>query len=162
MSEITYKYLSWEDVEQDCLSIYANMRKDNYKPEVILGLLRGGVVPARIFMDFYDVSLDFCTLDVKMYDGIAIRRNSPVIKDFLGDKINGKRVLIADDIWDSGKTMNAVLEYLKPKNVSVTTATLYWKATAKDKPNYYAQIVGENEWVIFPFEKYEFWRLINN
>ena len=72
-----------------------------------------------------------------------------------GDKI---RVLIVDDIWDSGKTMNAVLDYLGEEDI--TTATLFWKETAKEKPTYYANIAGRNEWVVFPWEKYEFNREI--
>jgi hypoxanthine phosphoribosyltransferase len=153
-----HRFISWEDVEEDCLTIYANMRKDNYTPDVILGLLRGGVVPSRIFLDLHQSLLDFCSIDVKLYDGINLRGPSPKIRSFIDD-IKGKKILIVDDIWDSGKTMNAVLEYLK--GYDITTATLYWREKASQKPNYYSKIAPEGEWQIFPWEKYEFWRLIN-
>ena len=157
MSKIIYKYLSWEDVERACLSIYANMRKDKYAPDVILGLLRGGVVPSRIFLDLHQSLLDFCSIDVKLYDGINLKKPTPKIKSFV-DGVKGKKILVVDDIWDSGETMSAVLKYLKGHNV--VTATLYWKEAAH-RPDYFAEVASKKEWIIFPWEKYEFWRLIN-
>lgn len=160
----TYRYLTWEYIEQDCLSIYANMKKDKYVPDVILGLLRGGVVPSRIFLDLYHTFLDFCYIDVKLYDGIGTTIGEPKIRSFVGD-IKDKKILIVDDIWDSGKTMKAVLEHLKGYNI--TTATLYWKSRPDDfsipqGPDYFSKMVKEGEWLVFPWEKYEFWRLIDN
>ena len=75
--------------------------------------------------------------------------------DFYGD-VKNKKISIVDDIWDSGKTMKSVLDYLGDEDI--VTATLYWKATAKGKPDYYAEVAGENEWIVFPFECQEFRR----
>jgi hypoxanthine phosphoribosyltransferase len=50
--------------------------------------------------------------------------------------------------------MEAVLEYLKGEKV--TTATVFWKENSKTKPDYYAEIAKENEWIVFPFEVAEF------
>ena len=131
------------------------MCRNNYYPECIIGLLRGGIIPGRIFSDYYDILLDFFALDVKLYDGIGIRRDKPDIKTFYGD-VKGKRILIVDDIWDSGKTMEAVLGYLG--NEDIVTATLFWKETAKGRPDYYAESSKDNEWVVFPWEQMEFKR----
>jgi len=122
-----YIHLSWMDVEEACIKIYEEMKRDGYTPQSIVALLRGGVVPARIFSDYFDILLDFFALDVKLYDGINDRRDQPDIKEFYGD-VRGKETLIVDDIWDSGKTMNAVLNYLGEEKVK--TATLCWKKTA--------------------------------
>ncbi len=135
------------------------MLRDNYTPEAIVGLLRGGVVPARIFSDCFNILLDFFALDVKLYDGVNQRRETPDVKSFYGD-VKGKKTLIIDDIWDSGKTMNAVLNYLNDENVK--TATLCWKKTAIHKPDYYAIEVEAMEWVIFPWEIREFNRQVDN
>jgi len=144
-----YIHLSWMDVEEACIKIYEEMKRDGYTPQSIVALLRGGVVPARIFSDYFDILLDFFALDVKLYDGINDRRDQPDIKEFYGD-VRGKETLIVDDIWDSGKTMNAVLNYLGEEKVK--TATLCWKKTAQGKPDYYAIAVEDNVWVIFPWE----------
>ena len=129
------------------------MLRDNYKPDCIIGLLRGGIVPARIFSDHFNILLDFFALDVKLYDGINKRMEKARIKAFDGD-VKGKSILCCDDIMDSGKTMEAVLEYLKGEKV--TTATVFWKENSKTKPDYYAEIAKENEWIVFPFEVAEF------
>jgi uncharacterized protein len=150
--DIQFKFVSWNDLEGYCDKIYSNMTKNNYKPDCIIGLLRGGIVPARIFSDHFNILLDFFALDVKLYTGINQKMEKAKIKFFDGD-VKGK-VLIVDDIYDSGKTMEAVLEYLKGKDI--TTATVFWKETAKTKPDYYAEVAKENEWIVFPFELAEF------
>jgi hypoxanthine phosphoribosyltransferase len=149
---IEFRFVSWNELEYYCDKIYTQMLRDNYKPDCIIALLRGGVVPARIFSDHFNILLDFFALDVKMYDGINQRMEKAKIKAFDGD-VRGK-CLIADDIMDSGRTMEAVLEYLKGKDV--TTATVFWKENSKTKPDYYAEIAKENEWIVFPFEVAEF------
>lgn len=150
------KHLSWIDVEASCLDMYKGMLDDCFVPDAIIGLLRGGVVPARIFSDSFGILMDFYAIDVKLYTGIGERNEKPVIKPFHID-ITGKKILIVDDIWDSGRTMEAVLEELKGEDV--TTATLYWKESAPAKPDYYYEPVKDDDWIIFPWEKDEFSRL---
>ena len=150
-----FRFLDWTDIDELCLSLYCQMHKDNYVPDAIIGLLRGGVVPARIMADYFGIVLDFFALDVKLYTGIGTRREEPVIRyGFKNKDIDKKKVLIIDDIWDSGKTMKAVLDHFKGKEI--TTATLLWKEGALEKPNYYAEIASENTWYIYPWEQIEF------
>jgi len=159
MEQPNYRFVTWQEIENASLSIYAKMLQNNYKPQSIIGLLRGGIVPARIFSDFFDILLDFFALDIKLYTGINERNDEPSIKSFCGD-VKDTKILIIDDIWDSGKTMEGVLNYLGDEDI--TTATLFWKETAKGRPTYYAETVKENTWIVFPWENYEFWRLIND
>lgn len=147
-----FKFISWNDLEYYCDKIYAQMLKDNYRPDCIIGLLRGGIVPARIFSDHFNILIDFFALDVKLYKGVNERMEKAKIKAFDGD-VKGK-ILVVDDIYDSGKTMEAVLEHLRGKEVK--TATIFWKESAKNKPDYYAEVAKENEWIVFPFEMAEF------
>lgn len=132
------------------------MVRDSFKPQAIIGLMRGGIVPSRIFSDYFDIFLDFFSLDVKLYYDINKSHEKPLIGAFHGD-VKGKKILIVDDIWDSGRTMEAVLDYLKEEDV--TTTTLFWKETAEGKPDYYAEGSKELEWVVFPWEEHEFRRL---
>jgi hypoxanthine phosphoribosyltransferase len=151
-----FKFLTWEDIDNACDNIYKQMVADNYRPTAIIGLLRGGVIPARIFCDYFNVTLDFFTIDVKLYNGIGTMEEKPKIREFEEDLIRGRKILIVDDIIDSAKTMSAVLEHLKEEDIK--TATLYCKETAKMKPNYYACVAKENEWISFTWERREFLR----
>jgi len=156
MSNPNYIHLTWNDIQSSCINICYHMSLYDYKPDYIIGLMKGGVVPARIFADYFNVRFDFYTLNVSLYSGIN-KRDKLVIQDF-NIKMNNKKVLIVDDILDSGKTMLGVLKYLKNKKTDFKTATLYWKETALTKPDYYDQIALKNDWVVFPWETYEFKR----
>lgn len=151
-------YPTWRDIELDCYQVAKRIKWD-YKPQVIIGLLRGGIIPARLLADFFDVQMDFFALDVKFYTGINKRRSKSIIRHFDAD-IKGKNILIVDDIWDSGKTMQAVLKYLKGENIQ--TMTVFWKETAKERPDYYANTVKKEHWIVFPWEYYEFDKLHNS
>jgi len=153
--KLDFRFIGWQDVENSCLSIYSKMRCDKYQPEAIIALLRGGIVPGRIFSDYFNILLDFFALDIKLYESVGVARDTADIRSFYGS-VKGKKILIIDDIWDSGKTMEAVLDYLGEERVS--TATLFWKETANKKPTYHANTAKENEWIVFPWEKYEFHR----
>ena len=144
---------SWFYIEGSCKIIREKMISDNYKPDVIIGLLRGGVIPARIFADYFSILLDFFAIDVKLYEGIGVRKENATIKPFHFDIEEDKKILVVDDIWDSGKTMEAIMGTLNGRNVKTTT--LFWRKSAKKKPDYYADEI-EDEWVIFPWEKFEF------
>ena len=150
-----FKFVSWDDLETDCAVIYSKMLKDNYKPDCIIGLFRGGIVPARIFSDYFNIWLDFFALDVKLYNGINKRMKKPKIRIFDED-IKGKEILVIDDIYHSGTTMKSVLEFLKGEKI--TTTTVFWKETAEEKPDYYAGVAKKDEWIVFPWEKREFKR----
>lgn len=150
-----FEHVSWEKIEEYCLDICRRMDEDGYKPDVVIGLMRGGIVPARIFADYYDIFLDFFAVDVKLYDGIGVRKESPIVKPFHLDIDRNKNVLVVDDIFDSGKTMSAILDLLKDKNVK--TATLFHRKSAKKKPDYFSVSV-DDEWVVFAWEKSEFRR----
>ena len=153
---LTYRNVSWEYQEDMCADIYENMLRKNYRPDAIIGLLRGGVVPARLFADYFDITLDFFALDAKLYNGIAEPGEEVKIKPFFGD-IKGKKVLIVDDIWDTGETMRAVLKYLK--NEYLHTATLFKKNGSEGSPDFYCETANIDEWIIFPWDKRETKRL---
>jgi hypothetical protein len=154
-----FRFIGWEEIEKSCLSMYSQMCCRGYKPQAVIALLRGGVIPGRILSDYFNIMLDFFALDVTLYSGIGETKSEPSIKPFTGD-IHGKKILIIDDIWDSGKTMNAVLDYLGTEDI--TTATLFWKELANNKPTYYSEIAKMSEWIIFPWERYEFYREIGD
>jgi hypoxanthine phosphoribosyltransferase len=158
MISTDYKFLSWQDVEKCCLSIYYKMFEDGYHPESLVGLIRGGMVPTCIFSDFFGIVFEFYALDAKLYHGngneIGVRGNKVRIRPFNLDNVKGKKILIVDDIWDTGTTMAAVLDQLKEEDI--TTATLMWRETAPEKPNYYCSTVKKDEWVVFPWERMAF------
>jgi hypoxanthine phosphoribosyltransferase len=155
-NNIEYQFVTWTEIDEMCLDICNQVKQSGFKPEAIVGLLRGGVIPARIFCDHLGILMDFFAIDVKLYDGIGKRMKEAKIREFEEDLVRCHRLLIVDDIFDSGDTMTAVCNHLSQENLQ--TATLFWKETAPYKPNYYSRVAKENNWIVFPWEKYEFER----
>jgi hypoxanthine phosphoribosyltransferase len=148
-----YKHQTWFNIEADCHTLYNKIQISDFKPEIIVGLMRGGIIPARILADFFHVRLDFYTIDVKYYTGVNQTLEHPVIRK-LDDFDYGKNMLIVDDIYDSGKTMQAVLKVLPTKNIR--TATLHNRENNVVTPDFFANIAFQHEWIIYPWEKTEF------
>jgi hypoxanthine phosphoribosyltransferase len=137
---------------------------DDFKPEVILGISRGGWIPARLLSDMFEAryllegeltSSVLATMQIKFYTAIAETHTKPVISQDVGVDIFQKRILLIDDLADSGESLECALDYLKlkdPKEVKI--ATLLFKPWSKVKPHYYAE--EASDWVVFPHEYYEF------
>jgi hypoxanthine phosphoribosyltransferase len=154
--------MSWEDVEKSCEKIYKDMVNNNYVPDVIIGLLWGGVVPTRLMVDLLGHErLNTHVIYTSLYDGVGKRKKTVDIdlRHFNGN-ISNKKVLIIDDIWDTGTTMRAVLKELIEHNCEVSTATIVYKNTnSMIAPNYYDHIIDkDSSWIVFPWEKNEFLR----
>jgi len=116
--------------------------------------------------------MEFATLKAKSYDGIGQQRDTvELFPQYDIEDLIGKNVLVVDDIWDTGQTMEAILSQFKGK-ANVTTATIFYRRKEPENlaelrqrinsktPNYYDKVIM-NEWVVFPWEKYEFWRAIH-
>lgn len=159
-----FKYLSWEDAEKSCFNIYSKMAHDKYKPDVVIGLLWGGVVPTRLFVDFIDIQRENVkVIYASLYTGISARNKEvSVIPNYAKGEIEEKKVLIIDDILESGKTMNAALRELIKLNCEVKTATLIYKSINNAiPPNYYDTEETGETWIVYPWEKFEINRELN-
>jgi len=159
-----FKYLSWDNVEKSCSNVFSKMAYDKYKPDIVIGLLWGGVVPTRLYVDFSDIKKsNVKVVYASLYKGLGERNNNvSVIPNYVKNEIENKKILIIDDILESGKTMNASLKELVKLNCSVKTATLVYKSVNNAiPPDYYDIEEKENIWYVYPWEKYEINRELN-
>jgi len=129
------------------------VKKDKFKPDIIIGVSRGGWVPARFLSDYLDIGI-MASVGVKSYAHTE-KKGKPVIVEKLGADITGLKVLVVDEVVDSGETLEVLKEYfasLKPKQVKY--ASLHYKPWAKLKPDYYA--AESKDWIVYP------WGLVEN
>ena len=146
-------YLSWNDIEEAASLVARKIVESGFKPDVIVGVLRGGVVPARLIADELGVE-EMGMLEIKLYTGINLRKPKPYVKQPLIIDVNDKRVLIVDDVSDTGLTLSLALDFVRAYMPStVKTATLYIKPWTRLIPDYYARSV--EGWIVFPWEKRE-------
>lgn len=157
-TDLTYDAPSWEHIETLTVKLFQKLKENSFHPDVIAGISRGGLVPARIISDLYLTLAKKPTLSVMqigLYAGIGKTNKEPIIYQDLPGHIHGKKVLLIDDVADSGISLEFALQYLNMKKpISVKIGTLYYKPWSKIKPDHY---IEETEaWIIFPHERYEF------
>ncbi|RLE57976.1 MAG: phosphoribosyltransferase [Thermoprotei archaeon] len=149
-------YITWERATELCRVLSHKIRNEEYIPDVIIAVARGGYVPARLLCDYLGVT-DLVSLQIE-YWRTAVRKKEPKIRNPLTVNLHDKRVLLVDDVADTGETLkvasNYVMKCCNPREVK--TAVLHYKSSScKYPPNFYAEEVREWVWVIYPWEFYE-------
>jgi hypoxanthine phosphoribosyltransferase len=126
------------------------INSSGYKPDFIVGLARGGWVLARILCDLIGVK-DLVSLKVEHWGVTATPDGKAKLKYPVKMDLTGKKVLIVDDITDTGESMRVAVEYIKSLNPSDhKTAALRHITSSKFKPDYLGEEISWR-WVIFPW-----------
>ena len=132
-----------------CKSLAQKIIEDKFKPDIILGISRGGWVPARYVCEYLGTG-SIASIGVKSYE-VPGKKKKPVITEKAGIDIKDKQVLIVEDIVDTSDTIKALKKYLSQlKPAKIKFASLHCKPRAKVKPDYYADKTGL--WVVYPWE----------
>lgn len=149
MNALTFETVEWDHVYSLLLEIADRIKERDFKADVIVGISRGGLLPARILSDLLD-NPHLANIKVEFYVDIDQTKEVPVITQPVSVSVKDKRVLIVDDITDSGQSFRLVWETLAQEAAEVKTVTLYHKPWSCFTPDIYAR---ETEaWVIFPWE----------
>ena len=149
MNALTFETVEWDHVYSLLLEIADRIKESDFKADVIVGISRGGLLPARILSDLLD-NPHLANIKVEFYVDIDQTKEVPVITQPVSVSVKDKRVLIVDDITDSGQSFRLVWETLAQEAAEVKTVTLYHKPWSCFTPDIYAR---ETEaWVIFPWE----------
>ena len=121
--------------------------------DVLLAITRGGMVPAGMLA--YRLGLrDILVAAVEYYDERGQPGPHPTFFQFPADPLlRGKRVLVVDEVWDSGTTIHAVTERVRQAGGEPTTAVLHYKperSVVPGRPDLHA--VETDRWVVYPFK----------
>jgi hypothetical protein len=145
-----YLKLSWSDVEEHCRVLAKGIKERATSFDVIIGIARGGWVPARILSDLLDND-EIDTLRVKFYESVGKTAKEPRILHSTQIDVEGKDILLVDDIADTGESLIATIEHLKEKKAkSIFVVTLAKKPISKFTPDLFVKETPD--WVIFPWE----------
>lgn len=124
--------------------------------DIIVSIARGGIPLAMVLADRLNTKMQ--SIDVKSYKGIN-ERVEPEIKSRLTANLRDKRVLVVDDLVDEGHTLAVVVRHIMEKGAAdVKTAVLFKKPWTKIEPDFVS--VETDRWIVFPWEKGEYGRLI--
>lgn len=147
---VSYVAPSWTDLESACIVVAQQVKQSGLAFDVIVTLAKGGWPMTRSLSDFTGIG-EIASIGVKFYSGINQKADKPIIYQDLPTKVKGKRVLLFDDVADSGGSLQFVRDLLHQRGAkSVKTATLYYKPHSIVKPDYFGGTTSA--WIIFPFE----------
>ena len=128
--------------------------ESGYNPDFMVGLARGGWVLSRVLCDFLGVK-DLVSLKVEHWGVTATPDGKAQIKYPFDIDLTGRRVLVVDDITDTGESLKLAANYVITKNpAEVRTATLRHIIGSKFTPDYYGDEITWR-WVVFPWNYVE-------
>jgi hypoxanthine phosphoribosyltransferase len=155
---VQYEIPAWSQIYDMLLCQAQKIQTAPYKPDIIVGVARGGLVPARILVDLLEIP-QFASILVEFYVDIAQTKQEPVLKQALAIPVEGKKVLLVDDIADTGRSLKLAQTCLQTQGAAeVKTAVLYFKLQSIIKPDFYEK--QTSRWVIFPWDTKETLRKI--
>jgi len=145
---------SWDEILSKSIRLAEKIRKgEKNQFDCIVGISRGGLALTRIMSDLLDVQ-DVMITKCEYYTDIGEKSKKPVITQKIQGSIVGKKVLVVDDVADSGESLIVIREYLLSKRpAEAKIATIFIKPWCKLIPDYYT--AKTDAWIIFPWEYYE-------
>jgi len=148
-----YEAPSWGYIYELCIQVANQIRRSGYKPDLLVAISRGGWIPGRVLSDLLE-NPNLATIKVEHYIGIYKTRARPKITQPLPIEVKEKRILLVDDIADSGKSLKLVKKHLFDQGaVDVKICALYYKPWSVVTPDFYAR--RTDAWICFPHEIYE-------
>ncbi|MEM2226299.1 MAG: phosphoribosyltransferase [Candidatus Bathyarchaeia archaeon] len=146
--------LSWDEVYDLCIRLADKIRGSGFSPDVIVGIARGGWIPARVLSDLLD-NPNVMNMRIQFYIDIGKTDKKPTIVQPLDESIRGKAILIVDDVADTGSSLRVAIEHAKGLGArEVRAATLHYKPTSSIVPDYYVE--ETSDWIVYPHERREF------
>ena len=171
-------YYTWQDVENQTQEILRQLQRDSWRPDYVVGLTRGGLVPANLISQYLEVPME--TLKVSLRDDTSMpESNLWMAEDAFGhvdfdpmcSSDGRKNILIVDDINDSGATLNWIKQdwedsclpgnerwnHIWGNNVRVAVLVDNEASTSEITVSYSAVDLNKAEedvWLVFPWENW--------
>jgi hypoxanthine phosphoribosyltransferase len=111
-SELKLEIPTWEQIYEMILNLASKIRKDCFEPDVILGVSRGGWPPARVLSDLLE-NPELANVKTEFYMGVAETKGEPTITQPVSVSVRDKKVLVVDEIADTGKSLQLIQLHLK-------------------------------------------------
>ena len=142
--------LSWELFGQAQEELAQQIADSDFSPEVLVAVARGGMLPGGALTYSLGVKLTDA-INVEFYTDVAETLPDPVLLEPLLDieSISDRRLLVVDDVADSGRTLHLVLDLLKTHGAEVRSAVLYGKSRSEIAPDYVWK--HTDDWIVFPW-----------
>ncbi len=155
--------IDWKEYNHIVEKLALQIFRSQYKPDLLIGIARGGLPIIDVLSRIFKIKCAY--LAVESYSGAGIenqqgslvfsREMSSTVQDMKGN------ILLCDDLSDTGVTLNKSIDWLRKyppldgKIKNIKTAVLWKKKDSTFEPDFCAQKLNSNPWIVQPFEKYE-------
>jgi len=142
--------LGWLEFGDASRDLAHEVLASGFEPEVVVAIARGGLLLAGSIS--YALGVKSCgALNVEFYTGIGEKLPDPIVLPPLLDEssLHGKRVLLVDDVSDSGRTLDMVVQLLRASGADVRSIVLYTKPGTMHEPDYTWRRTPL--WITFPW-----------
>jgi len=142
--------MSWQELGSGARELAEQVVADGYEPDIILGIARGGLLVAGALSYALDIKNSF-TMNVEFYTGIDERLPVPMLLPPVPELVDlhDARMLIADDVADTGATLALVKDFCEGKVAEVRCAVLYDKSRSTVRCEYVWS--RTDQWIDFPW-----------
>ncbi len=151
---LNYKVTTWDEIVKKTLKLCEAIKNSGFKPDIIVFILRGGATLSSVIADCLGLR-DVAAVRATLYKKIGEPEEEAKIIQPLTVDVRGKKVLVLDDVSDTGKTLKAVIEHIKEKGAKeIRVATIHYKPWSIVEPDFY--IEETDHWIVYPWEYHEF------
>jgi hypoxanthine phosphoribosyltransferase len=151
--------ISWHDYNTLVERLALNVHESGYAFNQIICIARGGLRVGDVLSRIYELPLAILSTHSYAASGGTIRGELVIAEHMTMTAPRlGDRVLLVDDMVDSGHTLAAVHAELPkrfPHITALKSAVVWWKACSVFKPDYYVDYLADSPWINQPFEIYD-------
>jgi len=145
---IEFHPLTWQQFHHDVFALAKKVKESGQEFDRIICIDRGGAMVARFLSDFLDLKIS--SFVMVAYKEVG-KLSQPTIMEELKADIKDEKVLLIDEIIDSGSSFEVALEYLQKLHPQeIVTLAPYIKPISRLKPDFWQ--VETSKWVVFPYE----------
>ena len=152
-------HVSWDEYNDLVERLALGVHQSGFAFDQIICIARGGLRVGDVLSRIFDQPLAILSTHSYASEGGTVRGELVIAEHMTMTKPRlGARVLLVDDMVDSGHTLEAVHRELPrrfPHIVELRTAVLWWKACSVFKPDYWVDYLADNPWIHQPFEVYD-------
>lgn len=145
-------YVNWLELESLVSTLEHHIKNNSKKPDIIMGLSRGGLVPAVMLSH----SLDIPMVPLRWSTRDFLYSDEDTVNDIFQEITDNKTILIVDDICDTGHTFKLLADFFDnlpgTDKDNLIWASIHVRNGTEFEPDLFAKRINDDGWVVYPYE----------
>lgn len=150
VSERRFEVPTWNHIYNMLIDLANRVRANAFEPDILVGISRGGWIPTRVLSDLLE-NPHITSVGLEFYIGVYETTREPMLTQPLSVSVSGKKILLVDDVVDTGKSAMLIRAHLDREGAKeIRILTLYYKPWSIVIPDFYSK--ETSYWIVFPWE----------